>query len=172
VTTPVSEERAALVQEIFRITGDKVDPNDPMVTAALFCSKSLLAASEKAASTLSAAAEGVVQGIRAVELQAKASNKRVDRQLRSLEHRMATIDGLPAKAPPVARWETWHLGAAFLAGVAAVSFVVLVFASAAITYSEDAAVGRGLVRVLPSLDKETREKLLDHMRRQSAKPGQ
>lgn len=173
-----------LVDEIFALTGQKVDESDPIVVAALFQSACIARAGDDVAANLGALAERLAvtcDKVKAEGLMAHARNQELISRIPNIikaahdpsQRRADSHDdeGSPSRVVGVHRWKSrwgstlvaiaWFVGGAAFAGAA--GFLTGQFSA---TLAQDAAVGRAFTRALPLLRPDDKARLLAEIERQ------
>lgn len=180
------EKRTDLIDEIFSITGQKVAADDPIITAALFQSAVILEAGASVASELRKVTDDLIAAscsdrkvIAAVEehfnapcgRHAPLDSSQLQRLLQGLTNEIATVVKNEALLSVHLAWKSRIvmalLAALLLVGAAGMAIGVLfgpvLFPKLAPTLSQDQKsqirAGKAILRVLPQLDREAREKL-------------
>lgn len=179
-----AKEKKKLVDEIFALTGQKVDESDPIVVAAMFQSACISKAGEEMAETLGALAERLTvtcDKVKAEGLIAHARNQelisRIPTMIKAVhgpsQRQVATLDddGDLSRVPGEKRWKArWGNPAmaiaCFAVGAACAGAVGFLTGQFSATLTQDAAVGRAFTRALPYLRPDDKARLLAEIERQ------
>lgn len=180
----VPKELTEIVNDIFNLTGKKVDHFDPMVVAALFQATCIAKAGEQAAASLTAAAnrlenacektriEGVIAQGRHLELIHRVPTLIKDGL--EMNHRLAgeAVDQASVIRPAgvqrrdLTRRAILSSIAWFVAGVAFASAAGFMTGYLSASHAQDAAVGRAFGRALPFLRPDDKARLLEEIKKQ------
>ena len=180
----VPKELTEIVNDIFNLTGKKVDHFDPMVVAALFQARCISKAGEQTAASMAAAAdrlERACEKTRAEGVVAHSRNQELINRVPMLikaglevDHRLA---GEAVDPPGVARPAGVHRRrltrggvlasiACFVGGVAFASAAGFMTGYLSASHAQDAAVGRAFSRALPFLRPDDKARLLAEIEKQ------
>lgn len=158
----VVARRKRVVDDVFSATGAKMEPDDPLVIAALYYSYEMRLAGDVVAGQLQAAA---------AELRSAADSDSKDRTkiLRDIEAHVAKCAKAAgqgrASPPPLGYVPTWYAVVGAVMGAVALSAAMLVGIERGSAQAQDAAVGRSFARVVPTLDPKLKQQLMEHLRK-------
>jgi len=160
-------KRKRIVDEVFSATGAKMDPEDPLVTAALYYSYELSNASKGVASEI----QGATAELRASMQLLQGANAAViaerKKLMQDIEAHVTKCVKLVSKGQSnvqdFSRIPVWYAVAGAVAGALALSTALLVGVERNSALAEDAAVGRAFARALPTMDPKLKQQLMEHL---------
>ncbi|WP_141839311.1 hypothetical protein [Herbaspirillum sp. SJZ107] len=181
-------ERKRLAQDVFSLTGQRLDEDDPVTVAALFYAQLLREASESAVEqtqSVNREAAAAVQEAMALcrnfeaERNAFATEMAKERTRREVEYAIerrklvAELDGKIQRCVKIASrnnaagaqsdWLPWPVSLAFTLGMFVFAAMVTVACDFNFSWVQDAKIGRAFIRATPDLDPGTRAKLLGRL---------
>jgi hypothetical protein len=168
----VSEKKKRIVDDVFSVTGAKMEPSDPLVIAALYYSHEIRTAGDEVSTQLWGAAADLLAASKLVSTANAAIMADRAKFLRDVEgHIVAcakTASKAQASSRPLGYVPTWY---AVLGAVT--SAVLLVAAWTAgiergTAQANDAEVGRAFSRAVPTMDPKLRTQLLKHLRKNAS----
>lgn len=173
----IANARKDLVDEIFKLTGKKIEQSDPVVVAALFQSACVKRAGDEVAASLSAIAERTKAEAAFAHARNQELISKIPIMIKAahdpLQRRAAGHDdeGNLSRATGVQQWksrwgQTAMAIACFAIGAACAGALGLLTGQFSATLAQDAAVGRAFTRALPYLRPDDKARLLAEIERQ------
>ena len=163
------EQRKKIVDDVFSITGFKMQDDDPLVTAALFYSQVMRDASEAASVEMRAIA-GEIKGASEAALAANRTTSAARMTLmKDIERHVVRCVGqagvAKVQAGEIRYVPVWQAAAgAIIVGVMLATTWHFGFAQGA-EHAQEAAVGRTFTRAVSTMDPKLRDQVIDHIRK-------
>jgi hypothetical protein len=165
------DKRNQIAADVFAATGAKVDGYDPLVISALFYSQQLREAGASVAAKLDTAA----LELRSASNTTAATNASLlaDRAklFKDIEAHVARCTKSVSKAQAgglhLRYVPTWYAVVGALVGAVALAIAWNIGVIQGTARAEEAAVGRAFSKVVPSLDQNLRDRLLEHLRKKA-----